>query len=49
MVDRTGAAHLISGGLAGDESEPVEHLGQADPGSGFGEVNAGYGSVFGDT
>jgi hypothetical protein len=40
MVDGTWAAHLIPGGLAGDEAEHGEDLSQSDPGSGFGEVNA---------
>jgi hypothetical protein len=40
MMDRTRAAHLIPRGLAGDETEQVEDIGQSDPGSDFGEVNA---------
>ena len=45
MMNWTRAAHLIPGGLAGDESEQIEDIGQRDPGSGFGEVNARHGSV----
>ncbi|MGB2612423.1 MAG: hypothetical protein WBC80_25895 [Isosphaeraceae bacterium] len=43
MMDRTRAAYLISGGLAGDEAQQVEDISQGDPGSGFGEVNARHG------
>ena len=46
MMDGTRAAHLIPGGLAGGEAEQVEDIGQSEPGSGFGEVNARHGSVF---
>jgi hypothetical protein len=46
MMDRTRAAHLIPGELAGDEVEQVEDIGQSDPGSGLGQVNARHGCGF---
>jgi hypothetical protein len=42
-MDRTRAAHLIPGDLAGDEADQVEDLSQRDPGADLGEVNAWHG------
>jgi hypothetical protein len=49
MMDRARAAHLIPRGLAGDEAEQVEDIGQRDHCSGLGEVNARHGRVFTDS
>jgi hypothetical protein len=49
MMDRARAAHLIPRGLAGDEAEQVEDIGQRDHCSGLGEVNARHDRVFTDS
>jgi hypothetical protein len=39
-ADRTRAAHLIPGAYAGHEADEVQDVGQGDPVSDFGDVNA---------
>jgi hypothetical protein len=43
MMDRAGAAHLISGGLVGDEADEVEDFRHGDPGPDFSEANTRHG------
>src|SRR5262249_44944972 len=45
MMDRARAAHLISGGLAGDESDPAEDFSHGHPGPDFSEANARHGGA----
>ena len=43
MMDRTRAAHLISGGLAGDEGDQAEDFSHGHPGPDFSEANTRHG------
>ena len=43
MMDRARAAHLISGGLAGDEADQAEDFSHGHPGPDFSEANTRHG------
>src|SRR5262249_61484268 len=43
MMGRARAAHLISGGLAGDEADQAEHFSHGPPGPDFSEANTRHG------
>ena len=43
MMDRARAAHLISGGLAGDEADQAEDFSHGDFGPNFSEANSRHG------